>query len=187
MIWVKEIVQYHSQKANPFIQTYSYVLCVTQNKSPPLPNSLILFLMPDKSNYKILSPAPYLTSQCCHWFPIVKKICLITPLNNDAPPLHHPPPSYHNPTLKLTSTNPPPSVSIIYINSIIISLLSHSLRLPPPIISIRIKHKHGTVRKCLIKDMCKYQKDNKCRPLEPCGTSSALMVGCECDEGEEED
>ena len=46
--------------------------------------SLILFLMPDKINYKILSP-PHLTSQCCHWFPIVKKNMPHNPPNNDAP------------------------------------------------------------------------------------------------------
>jgi hypothetical protein len=66
-------------------------------------------------------------------------------------------------------------------------LLSNSLCLPPPIISIGIKDEHTTIRKGPIKHMCHYQHDYEGYPLKPGGGSCPGVIGREGDEGEEED
>ena len=67
-------------------------------------------------------------------------------------------------------------------NHIAQTLLPNRLRLPPPIIRIRIKHEGILCRKCHIKDMPHDQENNECQPLKPGGRTGAFVVGGECNE-----
>ena len=66
-------------------------------------------------------------------------------------------------------------------------LLSQSLRLPPPVISIRIKHEHAAIRKCHIEDVAKDEENYECGPLQPGGASGSFVERREGDEREEKD
>mmetsp|Transcript_81 Transcript_81/g.170 ORF Transcript_81/g.170 Transcript_81/m.170 type:complete len:113 (-) Transcript_81:69-407(-) len=65
-------------------------------------------------------------------------------------------------------------------------LLSNSLRLPPPIIRIRIKHKHVTICECNVEHVSKEKENYNGRPLQPGGASGSHVMRRKCDEGEEE-
>mmetsp|Transcript_15618 Transcript_15618/g.29625 ORF Transcript_15618/g.29625 Transcript_15618/m.29625 type:complete len:109 (-) Transcript_15618:180-506(-) len=65
-------------------------------------------------------------------------------------------------------------------------LLPNTLRLPPPIIRIRIKHKHVTIRECHVEHVSKEKENYNGRPLQPGGASGSHVMRRKCDEGEEE-
>jgi hypothetical protein len=66
------------------------------------------------------------------------------------------------------------------------NLLSHSLRLSPPIIGVGIEHEHAGIGKQSVKDMPKEEEDDKTQPLQPGSASRSFVIRCKCHDGQEE-
>ena len=75
----------------------------------------------------------------------------------------------------ITKASPPPQ------------LLSQSLRLPSPVVRIRIEYEHVAIRECYVEDVTEGEEDDERNPLQPSRASRALVERREGDEGEEKD